>query len=208
MKNTSVFIGTVAIAGLLLLLNSCSPKPAGSPASASTSAAAAGVLPGVKIAYVNIDSLDAHYDLVKKRNEEFKAREAQMEQELEQSYQQMQTKGEAIQKRAQTENMSQQEIEAAQKQIMLMQQSFESRKQSLTDQLLKEKDEFNKDIKKKLNDFLEAYNKDKHYDYILSYSSAPGSVTNTVMYANKQLEITKDVIDGMNASSKSELEKK
>ncbi len=128
-----------------------------------------------------------------------------MEAELEQSYQQMQSKGEAMQKRAQSQSMSQSEIESAQKQLLLMQQSLEGRKQSLTDQLLKEREDFQKEIKKKLDSFLETYNKDKKYDYILSYSSAGGS---TIMFANKQLEITKDVIDGMNALAKSETDGK
>ena len=88
--------------------------------------------------------------------------------------------------------------------FMQMQQSLETRKQSLTDQLVKEQEEFNKDLKMRLDAFLEEYNKTKGYDYILSYT-ASGSA---ILYANKQFDITKDVVDGMNARAKNEENKK
>lgn len=163
----------------------------------STKTAETAANTGLKIAYVNVDSLEAHYELLKKRREDFKKKQEVMESELQQSYQQMQMKGEDMQRKAQT--MTQSEIQSAEKQLMLMQQSLESRKQSLTEQLVKEQDEFNKDLKRRLDAFLETYNADKHYDYILSYSSAGGS---TIMYANKKYDITNDIIGGMNAMSK------
>ncbi len=206
MKSLSIFFSVLSLAGVLLLAEGCAPKAGNTAATntATTNTTATGG--GSRIAFVNIDSLEAHYELLKSRREDFKKRQEQMEGELEQSYQQMQAKGADLQKKAQAQNLTQSEYESAQKQLMLMQQSLESRKQSLTEQLVKEQEEFNKDLKKRLDAYLENYNKDKHYDYILSYSSAGGSA---IMYANKALEITKDVIAGMNATSKNEpLDKK
>lgn len=160
---------------------------------------------GARIAYVNIDSLEEHFELLKQHRDEFRKRKEQMEGELQQSAQQMQAKAQDIQKKAQAQTLTQTEYEAAQKQYMLMQQSLESRNQSLTEQLMKEQDDMNKDLKKRLDAFLEKYNKDKRYDFILSYSKGGGS---PVMYANSQYEITKDVIEGMNAATKDELNKK
>jgi outer membrane protein len=79
-----------------------------------------------------------------------------------------------------------------------MQQSLENRKQSMTEQLMKEQEEFNKDMKSRLDSLLEDYNKTRHFDYILSYSGTGSAI----LYANKALEITKDIIDGMNATTK------
>ena len=93
---------------------------------------------------------------------------------------------------------------AAQKRLMQMQKSLETRKQSLTDQLVKEQDDFNRDLKSRLDAFLGEYNKTHNYDYILSYSSGGSSI----LYANKQYDITKDVVDGMNATSKDDGNKK
>ena len=100
--------------------------------------------------------------------------------------------------------ITQAEGEAAQKRLMQMKQSLETRKQALTEQLMKEQETFNKDLKTRLDAYLEEYNKTKHYDYILSYSASGSSI----LYANKQLDITKDVVAGMNASAKSDANKK
>lgn len=197
MKNTYSVLGTLAMAGVILFTVSCNN-------SNTASTAAPTAVGGAKIAYVNIDSLEEHYELLKQHREEFKKRKDQMEGELQQSAQQMQAKAQDIQKRAQAQTLSQSEYEAAQKQYMNMQQSLESRNQALTEQLMKEQEEMNKDLKKRLDAYLETYNKDKHYDFILSYSAGGGS---PIMYANKSYEITKDVIAGMNATSKDEVNK-
>lgn len=157
-----------------------------------------------KIAYVNIDSLEANYELLKTKREQFKARQEQMEGELEHSYQQMQNDAANLQKKYEANQLTQSEGEAAQKRLMQMKQSLETRKQALTEQLMKEQETFNKDLKTRLDAYLEEYNKNKHFDYILSYSASGSSI----LYANKQLDITKDVVAGMNASAKSDANKK
>jgi outer membrane protein len=150
--NLNAFFSVAAIA-VLLFFASCTEKAKQGDNAATATAAGS---TGLKIAYVNIDSLEAHYELLKTRREEFKKRQEVMEGELQQSYQQMQAKGEEMQRRAQT--MSQSDLQQAEKQLMLMQQSLESRKQSLTDQLVKDQEEFNRDLKKRLDSFLENYN--------------------------------------------------
>ncbi len=103
-----------------------------------------------------------------------------------------------MQKKAQANTLTQADYEAAQKRLGQMQQSLEARKQSLTEQLMKEQDDFNKNLKSSLDSFIEEYNKNHHYDYILSYAGSGSSI----LYANKQLDITKDIVDGMNAAAK------
>ena len=79
-----------------------------------------------------------------------------------------------------------------------MQQSLENRKQSMTEQLMKEQDDFNHDLKTKLDSVIEDYNKTHHFDYILSYSGS----NSAILYANKAYEVTKEIVDEMNNSSK------
>lgn len=177
---------------------SCKNSGGGTSSGAATTDGAT----GLKIAYVNLDSFEAHYDFLKTKRDEFQKNQEKGEAELQQSYVQMQQKGQEMQRKAQT--MTQTEIQAAEKQLMLMQQSLENRRQALTDQLMKEREEFNKDLKKRLDSFLVGYNKDKKYDYILSYSAGGGS---PIMYANPKYDITKDVIDGMNKSGAAEVKK-
>lgn len=198
MKIRSVVLSALFVTGAFVGLENCGNKNQGQGAAASGAAAVNG---GSKIAFVNIDSLEEHYELLKSKRADFKKQQEQMEGELQASYQQMQQKAEGVQKRAQSQSITESEYKSAEKELMLMQQSLESRKQSLTDKLLKQQEEFSKELKRNLDTYLESYNKDKHYDFILSYSANGGS---PIMYANKQYEITKDVIAGMNATSKGE----
>jgi outer membrane protein len=198
MKIRSVILSALFVTGAFVGLENCGNKNQGQGAAAGGAAAVNG---GSKIAFVNIDSLEEHYELLKSKRADFKKQQEQMEGELQASYQQMQQKAEGVQKRAQSQSITESEYKSAEKELMLMQQSLESRKQSLTDKLLKQQEEFSKELKRNLDAYLESYNKDKHYDFILSYSANGGS---PIMYANKQYEITKDVIAGMNATSKGE----
>lgn len=157
-----------------------------------------------KIAYVNIDTLESQYELLKSKREEFRHRQEIMESELQRSYQQMQADAEQVQKKAQANTLTQEEYENAQKRLSQMQQTLQTRKETLTNELMKQQEDFNKQLKQQLDEFLEDYNKTRQYDYILSYSYAGSSL----LYVNKKLDITKDVVDGMNARAKSDANKK
>jgi len=203
MKNALVVSGSCAIICASMILGCNAPH--------TKDALVTGSVPGTvvagagsKIAYVNLDTLEAKYELLKAKREDFKHRQEQMESELQRSYQQMQSDAEEVQKKAEANTLTQTEYETAQKRLYQMQKSLESRKQSLTEQLMKDQDDFNKDLKTRLDAFLEEFNKTKNYDYILSYSYSGSSL----LYVNKQLDITKDVVDGMNAMAAKDDSKK
>lgn len=160
---------------------------------------------GAIIAYVDIDTLESKYELLKTKGEDFKKRQAQMENELQRSYAQLQNDAYETQKKAQANQMTQAEYEAANKRLMQMQQTLESRKQSLTEQLMKEQEEFNADLKKRLNAYIAEYNKDHHYDLILSYAGTGSSI----LYAGANARnITADVVKGLNEAAGKDAEKK
>jgi len=199
MKNTATVLSTLAFVGIFALLSSsCSDKKGQTAATATT--ASSGPVNGTgRIAYVNIDTLEAHYEYLKNKKDQFKKRQQDVDEELQRSAQQLQNDYVTMQKKAQANTLSQTDYEAGTKRLSQMQQSLETRKQVLTEQLLKEQDEFNKDLQKRLDKFLETYNQDKHYDYILSYSQG-----GSILYTNKQLDITADVVKGMNAEAKND----
>ncbi len=154
-----------------------------------------------KFAYVNIDSFEAKYEVLKARQEEFKKRQEQMDNQLQQMYTEMQSDANEVQKKVQSGQLTQSEYSVAEKRLMQMQKTLETRRQSLTEEMLKAKDDFNKDLKARLDAFLEKYNKDKHFDFIFTYSGSGGS---PLLYANKSLDVTKDVVDGMNEDAKND----
>ena len=66
-----------------------------------------------------------------------------------------------------------------------MQARFES-------ELANETQKFNVALRDSLNHFLEIYNKDKKYDFILAKSG------DNILMANARYDITQDVINGLN----------
>ncbi len=197
MKNASIILSSLALIGVLVLFGfhfSGSKSGMGSSGNSSSKP----VTGTGHIAFVDVDTLEAHYDYLKGKKVDFERRQEGMKAELQRSEQQMQADVQNVQRKAQAGTLTEAEYQAAQKRIGQMQQSLKTREEVLTQQLLKEQQDFNDDLKKRLDNFLADYNKDKGYDYILSYTHAGPSV---IMFANKGLDITQDVIKGMNESS-------
>jgi outer membrane protein len=93
--------------------------------------------------------------------------------------------------------MSQTESEQAQQEYAQMQQNYQMRKQSLQESLLKHNEDLKSDIRKKIEDYLKEYNKDKGYNYIISYDA-----NSFIYYKDTVNNITNDVVGGLNAEYK------
>ncbi|MGN6476500.1 MAG: OmpH family outer membrane protein, partial [Flavipsychrobacter sp.] len=130
---------------------------------------------------------------LKTEKKKFEKRQADMMAELERSAQQIQNDYIAMQRKMQAGTLTPAEKDAGEKRLMQMEESYRTRKDALQVQLVKEQDEFNKKLQAELDAFLAEYNKDKKFDYILSYSKG-----GSIMFANKSLDITEDVLKGMN----------
>lgn len=198
--NASMGMSAVALAGVILLgvlqfsQKPGSPHPAGA-LTASDSAAG----PFVRIAFVNIDSFEAQYTYLLDKRAELQKKQESMKSELQRSAIQMQKDVNEVQRKAQAGTLTQSEYENAEKRIGQMQQSLQAREAALTEQLFEEQDKFNSELKSRLDDFLAEYNQIHGFDYILTYSAA-----GPILLANPSLDITRDVIDGMNARAEKE----
>lgn len=170
---------------------SCNNKPA-----TATSAAPAvnngGPSTG-KIAYVNVDSLQTKYTFWKTEADALAAEQARVESELQRSAQQLQSEYAAFQQKAQSGALSEAEGKAKQQQLGQMQQSLETRRTTLAEQLQAKQMAFSEKLQKNIDEFLAIYNKDNKYDYIMSYTKS-----GQILYANKALDITEDVLKGLN----------
>lgn len=195
MKNVSLALSAIALVGVIVLfgMQMSGGKGSSSNKTASSTQKEDG---SVRIAYVNIDSLEANYTYLKAKKEEFMQRQQSMNAELERSFRQYETDRDNFQRKVQAGTISQAEGEATMKRLGQMEQSLYARKESMAQTLLKEQDEFNQNLQDQLEAYLEDYNKEKGYDYILSYSRS-----GSILYKNKSLDITDDIIKGMNANT-------
>ena len=200
MKQLSTLLSILALVlvAVLFYLHFSSRK---APVTPVKVAAADSTTQPFRIAYFDIDTLQAHYEYFKDAFNQMKSKENQMSAELtslESSYQrkikEWQDKG---------PNMTQSEGEAAQREYGQMQQRYQRRKMELEQELEKHKVELMTDLRKKVEDFLKEYNSDRTYAYILSYE--PGFI---LYYKDSAYDITNDLVQGLNSKYKKKEPKK
>ncbi len=146
-----------------------------------------------RMAYFEMDSIAAHFDMVKELKAEMTKREDAINAELEGLGKNMQQKLSYYQQQANTGALSQEQSDAASREMRTLDDNLKSRKQALesdySDYVLRRQNE----IKSKIEDFLKEYNQKSAYTYIVSYE--PG----LFYYKDSAYNITQNLIDGLNS---------
>jgi outer membrane protein len=191
MKNGILILNVVllVLVGVLFYLHFSSKSPSATKTANSQNATAADGK-GFKIAYFEMDSVESTFQMVKDVKAELTRKEEAIGSELERLEKTYRNK--VAQYQAQGANMTQVQSEMAQRDVMQMQQSMQSRRQSLEQEYQDLQMRKLKDVKTKIEDFLKQYNDDKGYTYIFAYE--PG----IFYYKDTTYNITSDVIKGLN----------
>lgn len=163
---------------------------------AGTSAAPAANGPSFKIAYFDLDTLQERYQLMKDAKIEDQTQTNSMNQDLASLDKRNQDKIQGWKQRGNT--MTQAEVQDANQQLQQMQQDFAAHKQELEQKLYKFEMDKRLEIRKKIEDFIQDYNKSRNYAYIIAYDNANSFIYNKDTLYN----ITNDLIEGLNASYK------
>ncbi|MFY0253809.1 OmpH family outer membrane protein [Chitinophaga sp. 30R24] len=177
------------------LLMSCQGNKAGNNTPAPTTAASNGTQAAAgsfKIAYVDLDSLEAHFEYFKEKRALLEQKQQQMDNQLKGKARALQSEYEDLQRRAST--LTQEQGEAAQRSLMGKQQQLEQEAQNLRAAYTEQETKFNEELQKRLDDFLKAFNSDKRYAYIFSYRSTASNI----LYKDPAYDVTPEVIKGMN----------
>jgi len=148
------------------------------------------------IAYVELDSMYENITYIKQRRTQMEARQKSIETEWESGMRGLENrKNEFIKRGA---SITQQEAEQFQTQYLQQQQQIESKKQQAGQALSEESFSFTDNVQKSLREFLNEYNKEKKYMYILT----TGTGLDYLVYKDPALNITNDVVNGMNEKMK------
>ena len=146
----------------------------------------------VAIAYVELDSLNENITYIKTKRKELEAEQRAIESEWENGYRGLEAKKDNFLKKgnAITQDMAQE----FQGQLLQEQQQIDEKKQNLSQRLSEKSYKFMDDIQKKLKDFLTEYNSQRNFTYIFT----TGTGLDYMVYKDSSLNITADVIAGMN----------
>lgn len=145
---------------------------------------------GANVAYIDLDSLQGGYQYYKKIKNNMEVKQNASANEFSNLQKKYQTR--AAQLEQKRTSMTPAEQEAAMKEIQQMQQDLQNKKQQLDNDLYVYNSKMKEDILSRIQNYLKVYNKNGKYDYIFSYE--PGFM----FYKDSTLNITKDVITGLN----------
>ncbi len=188
-KNKTIAMGMIALVAACGMTgcNQTAPEEKENTQAAQASAT------GLKIAYVEIDTLMAQYNfckdytlLMNKKGENIRATLAGKERALQAKAAEMQKKYESNQ------FTTKEQVEQAQMALAKQQQDLQALNERLSNDFAAEQLKYNNEMRDSIQAFLTEYNRTKKFDYIISKAG------DNILVANAKYDITKDVVNGLN----------
>jgi outer membrane protein len=155
-----------------------------------------------KIAYVNTDSINEHYAYIADFTKVIRNKKSSLEAQMQSMTAKFQQEYEAFQQSAQAGVAPQAELQKQQQYLERQQQELANKELQLQN-LGVELEEKNLELNKSVKDYLLKINNGR-FDYILSYSD----LMPTILLTNPKLDITPEVIQGINNEYKAKKGKK
>jgi outer membrane protein len=145
------------------------------------------------IVFVNSDTLRAHYTLVKEMNASLEAEYATREGDIKSRQSRYEKDAAYFQQQVQAGSLTEQSAQMIYEELMKNQQDLMSLRDRYTEEIAEKEYRMNERFVDSVYLFLERYNQEFGYDYILGYSRGSG-----ILNAKDTLDITWDVIRKMN----------
>ena len=172
---------------LMASCNNASSKMDDQPVSGGASGA------GMKIAYVEVDSLMTQYEFAKDYSVTLQKKSNNARNTLTQKGNALQAAVNNFQQKLNNNGFqSREQAASVQAAIERQQRDLQELQGRLESELASETAKFNEALRDSLQNFLKAYNNDKHFDLILSKAG------DNILMADKKYDITMDVINGLN----------
>jgi outer membrane protein len=156
----------------------------------------------LKIAYVDLDSIQEKYEYYRTKMTEFDKKKENADRELNSSFQKIENERVAFVQRGNA--ITQVEAESFQRDYTRKMQNLENQKRVMENQIQEEGIKTMEELRKRINEFLDEYNKTQGYSYIFSYSAG----LNVLFYKDPVYNITDEVVAGLNEAYRKSKEKK
>lgn len=186
----------IAIAAALLLMGSTTLASCGNdqkdtkPVAKKAKTETAGKLPNYR--YVDLDSVLARYNLTKDYNEEMMRMQASMESTMKKHETRIQSLANTMQNKMNNNGyLTQESYELDQRNMANLQNEAQKQANTLQNSFQQQALQAQKNVNDSINAFIEDYNKTRGYDAILFKAAT--------LYINPELDITDEVVEGLNA---------
>lgn len=195
MKNISLILNAVLLVavGVLFYLHFSGGSSSTSGQSSSTS----GIPSDIKIAYIKSDSVLKYYDFFKTNSEVLESKQKKAQQALQDRVAGLQN--EAAQYQRNVGSMTLSQVKAVEEDLAKKQQNLQLYERSLSQQLMDESAQMNQELYDRITTFLKKYGAENNLHVVLKFDQ-----TSDVLYGGEALDITKAVVEGLNAEYKNE----
>ena len=148
---------------------------------------------GLKIAYVELDTLMSQYQLYKDYSEVLTRKGNNIQKTLAQKQRALESHAAAVQKKYESnEFTTRDEVERAQASIEKEQRDLAELADRLQNEFAMEQARINDEARDSIQSFLKRYNKTKKYDYVMVKAG------DNLLVANPKFNITNDIVKGLN----------
>lgn len=194
MKKKMLFGVTLLASAITLSMSSCDKSKTQEPQTPQTEKATPA--DGMKIAYVEVDSIMTNYTFCKDYSLILQKKGQNIQNTLEAKQRQLQAAAANFQQKVQQNAYTQEQAQSIGAGLQKQQNDLQVLNQRLSNEFQVETEKYNKALRDSIQHFLAEYNKDKKYALILSKAG------DNILYANESYNITKDVIAGLNKAYK------
>ncbi|HEX8040369.1 MAG TPA: OmpH family outer membrane protein [Chryseosolibacter sp.] len=193
MKNLSLILNIVLLVAVIILyvLHFSQQKIESTSSPSDTSSV------NLKLAYILSDSVLKHYEYLKVNREQLEAKTKKMDQDLRNRTMGLQNEISAYQRNVSGMTLGQ--ARATEEDLGKKQQNLQLYQQSLQQQLMQDEAKLNKELYDRITVFLKKYGEEKGLQVVLKYDP-----TSDVLFGGPGLDITDDVIKGLNEDYKAE----
>ncbi len=196
MKNLSLILNIVLLAAVatLFFLRQKDQKAAAHPTSIVPPASISG---GMKIAYINADTLDTKYEWLKQQREALEKRLTSLSSSFENKMRAHQEKSMAFQQKAEAGNTPPAELQKEYEILAQQEQRLQEEGARMEKSLAEDRRKAMEGMYTQLETKLKTLSDKIGYDYILSYSRG-----GQILLANDSLDITRQVLELLNEKNK------
>jgi outer membrane protein len=146
---------------------------------------------GLKIAYINSDSVLKYYDFFKDNKTVLEAKGKKLDGDLQNRAQSLQNDITAYQRNV--SNLTIGQAKAVEEDLAKKQQNFRLYQQSVEQELINDQNKMNAALYGKITEFLKKYAQESNLEVVLKFDTS-----SDVLYGSAGIDISKDVIKGLN----------
>ena len=179
---------TVAVAAIVCACNAGGNTTTAQPAEATQTAAAGSIV------YIQMDSLINQYDMFNDLRSELESKAQAIQDDLTKKGRSFESAAKDFETKINKGLLTRSQAEEQQQKLLQRQQNLQDLSQQKQYEMAEEEAVMSRKVMDAINTYLEKYNKEKGYALILTTSAA----SNTVIVGNPALDITQDVLAGLN----------